>query len=171
MSTAQLLTFAQWSAYFTLFCAAIAVLAWVLKWGIRFRLVGVTGFMIVLTGGIFALGLGLSSRPQIAGAVRFSRVFDTGADRVVIAVPPTITPTELEATLRQAAINLFSSGRSSQSGGTLLIRARTVLHPAPGVSQPLYLGQVSRPLGQGNDVPVAIELFPEQLAQLPTSAG
>lgn len=167
MSTEQLLTFARWSGYFTLFCAALTGLGWILKWGIRFRLVGVTGFMGVLTGGLFALSLGLYSRPDIPGAVRYWRVFDTGSTQVVITVPNTITQSELDATLRQAASKLFSPGRMSQGEEFITIRARTVLHPEPGVTQPLYLGQVKRSLLNREDNTPIVEIFADKLAQLP----
>lgn len=167
MSTEQLLTFARWSGYFTLFCAVLTGLGWILKWGIRFRLVGVTGFMGVLTGGLFALSLGLYSRPDIPGAVRYWRVFDTGSTQVVITVPNTITESELDATLRQAASKLFSPGRMSQGEEFITIRARTVLHPEPGVTQPLYLGQVKRSLLNREDNTPIVEIFADKLAQLP----
>jgi len=167
LSTLQLLTIGRWSGYLTIFCAVLMLLGLILKWSFRFRLVGITGFMGVLTGGIFALGLGLIDRPQIPGAVRFARVFDTGATQVVIAVPAQITETELDATLRQAAIDVYSPGRLSQRGIKMTIRARTVLHPKPGVSQPLYLGQVERSLIASDDEQLSVEIYRDKLAQLP----
>lgn len=167
LSTTQLLQFAQWAGYFTLFCAVITVLGWLLKWGVRFRLVGITGFMGVLTGGLFALGLGLSERPNIPGAVRFARVFDTGAAQVVIAVPPQITASELDATLRQAAIDMYSPGRLSQGLDKMTVRARTILHPQEGVSQIVYLGQVQRSMKSRQDDQPMVEIYPNQLAKLP----
>ncbi|MGQ9871065.1 Ycf51 family protein [Leptodesmis sp.] len=167
MSSTDLVTYAQWSGYFTIFCALIAVLGLVFKWGIRFRLVGVTGFMIVLTAGLFALSLGLYTRPTIPGAVKFTRVFDNGSTNLVIAVSPEITETELEATLRQAASDLYSPGRLAQGAEKMTIRARTVLHPQPGVSQPLYLGEVKRSLISRNDDQIEVTLYRNQFAQLP----
>lgn len=167
MSSTDLVTYAQWSGYFTIFCAVIAILGLVLKWGIRFRLVGVTGFMVVLTAGLFALSLGLYTRPVIPGAVKFTRVFDTGSANLVIAVSPKITETELEATLRQAASDLYSPGRLAQGTEKMRIRARTVLHPQPGVSQPLYLGEVKRSLVTRNDDQMEFTLYRDQFAQLP----
>jgi len=166
----SLVTIAIWSGYFTLLCAALMLLGLVSKWGIRFRLVGITGFMSVLTGGLFALGLGLHDRPQIPGAVKFVRVFDSGASQVVIVVPPTITETQLDATLRQAAVDLYSTGRLSQGDATMTIRARAVLHPEPGVSQPIYLGQIKPSLASPTDQPI-VELDREQLARLPQSSA
>ncbi|HEY9654475.1 MAG TPA: Ycf51 family protein [Crinalium sp.] len=163
----SLVTIAVWSGYFTLLCAALMVLGLFLKWGIRFRLVGITGFMGVLTGGLFALGLGLHDRPQIPGAVKFTRVFDSGASQVVIVVPATITETALDATLRQAAVDLYSSGRLSQGESTMTIRARALLHPAPGVSQPVYLGQVKPSLLSPTDNEMVVEIDHAQFARLP----
>ena len=166
-TTEHILEYTRWSGYFTLFCAVLAVLAWVLKWGFRFRLVGVTGFMIVLTVGLFALSLGLNPRSEIPGAVRYARVFDTGSTNVVISVAPDITETELDATLRQAANRLFSSGRLSRGESDLTIRVRTIVHVKPGLSQPVYLGQAKRSLSSRVDDTIAIEIDRKQLAKLP----
>jgi hypothetical protein len=168
-TTADFLTYTQWAGIATLAFAALTVLSFVLKWGIRFRLVGVTGFMLVLTSGLFALGLVPFTRTVVPGAVKFSTVYDTGATQTVIAVPPTITVSELDATLRQAAYDLFSPGRLGRAQDKLTIRARTVLHPEPGLSEPLFLGQVRRSLTEREDDQMVIELFPENIAKLPSS--
>ncbi len=166
-TTEQILEYTRWSGYFTLFCATLAVLAWVLKWGFRFRLVGATGFMIVLTAGFFALSLGLNQRAEIPGAGRYSRVFDTGSTNVVIAVTPDINETQLDATLRQAAARLFSPGRLSRGEPDLVISARAIVDVKPGLSQPVYLGPVKRSLTSRNDEAMTIEIYRDKLAQLP----
>jgi hypothetical protein len=170
-TTADFLNYAQWVGILTLVFGGIAGLGFLLKWGIRFRLVGATGFMAVLTAGLFALGLVPFTRTTVPGAVRFSTVYDSGATQAVIAVPSAITESELTATLQQAASDLFSSGRLSWRGeDQLTIRARTVVHPEPGVSQPLYLGEVKRSLAARTDDQIAIELYSENLAKLPQPA-
>ncbi|NJO40825.1 MAG: DUF2518 family protein [Cyanobacteria bacterium CRU_2_1] len=167
LTTSDFLNYAQWAGIATLTFGGLAGLAFLLKWGIRFRLVGATGFMLVLTGGLFTLGLVPFTRTTIPGAVRFSTVFDSGATQAVIVVPTTITESELTATLQQAANDLFSIGRLGRNEDQLTIRARTILHPEPGVSQPLYLGQVKRSLFVREDTQMAIELFTDNLAKLP----
>lgn len=157
-------TYGQWSAGLTLAVALLAGLGFLLKWGFRFRLVGSTGFMIVLTGGLFALSLVPLTHTQIPGAIRYSLVFDNGANLATIAVPATITPPELEATLRQAASDLFSPGRLGIGRDQLLIQARTVTHPQPGISQPLVLGQVKRSLAVRDDQDLEITLFQQNLS-------
>lgn len=164
--------YVQYSAIATLVFLGLTLLAFVLKWGIRFRLVGVTSFMAVITASIFGLGLGLLTKNEIPGAVRYTRVYDNGGTQVVITVPAEITESELDATLRQAASNLFSFGRVGMGGATeFTIRARTLLHPTEGVTTPVYLGQAVRPLGEKDDQQVKIELYPKALAQLPKKAS
>jgi len=167
MTSDQFLTYAQWAGYATLFFAVVTIITWIFKLGFRFRMVGVTSFTGVLAAGLFALSLGLYSRPSIPGAVRFNRVFDTGSAQVVITVPNPITAEQLDATLRQAAIDLYSPGRLGANDGKLLIRARTVLHPKPGVSQPLFIGEVQRSLARREDPEMIININSANLAQVP----
>lgn len=165
---ADFLQFAQWVGLLTLVCGAIAALGFLFKWGIRFRFVGVTGFMVVLTVGLLGLSVVPFTREVVPGAVRASTIFDNGSTQVVIAVPPTITETELVATLQQAAKDRFSPGRLSiGKENRLTIRARTILHPQEGVSQPLVLGQIKRSLLERNDEQMELTLFRENLAKLP----
>ncbi len=168
-SISQLVTYAQWFGYATLGMLAVTIAAWIFQWGLRFRLVGVTSFMGVLTVGIFALSLGLHDRPSIPNALRFTRVYDTGANQVVVTVPPEITAEQLEATLQQAAIDLASPGRLS-ANGTLVVRARVVLHPAPGISQPIYLGQAQRSLTEPTQ-PVQVTIDAARLAQVQAASA
>ncbi len=144
-STEQLVLVSQWLGVATIAFGALTSIAFIVKWGFRFRMVGVTGFTGVLTAGVFALSLALYQRPEIPNAQKFARVFDRASDQVVITVNPTITPEQLEATLKQAAIDLSSSGRSSPDG-TLTVRARVLLHTSEGVTQPLYVGAAVRSL-------------------------
>lgn len=172
LTTADFLQYAQWSGIATLVFAAIAALAFILKWGIRFRLVGTTGFMLVLTAGLFSLSLVPLSRTVIPGAVKYTLVYDNASTQTVIATSPTVSPDQLEATLLQAASNLYSFGRLGTRGDNqLTIRARTIIHPEPGVSVPLYLGQIKRTLASREDTDMDIEIYLEKFQQLPNSAA
>lgn len=167
ITTSEFLDASKWFAFTTLGFGLLAILGFIFKWGIRFRLVGTTGFMAVLTVGVFALGLVPFSRTVVPGAVRFSTVYDTGATQAVIAVPPTISTEQLKATLNQAASDLFSPGRLGRDEMQLTIRARTVLHPEEGVSQPLYIGKIKRSLTVRDDDQMTITLYEDAIAQLP----
>jgi hypothetical protein len=156
-------TYTQWSGYFTIACLLLTIIAFILGWGLRFRLFGVTSFMVVLTAGLFALNLGLFTRTAIPGAVRYSLVYDNGANQAVIAVKLPITVSEAEATLQQAANDLFSRGRLGLSSNDFTVRLRTITHPETGVSRPLYLGQARRSLTDPKPENIEIQVFSELL--------
>lgn len=132
----------QWAAWGTLALMALAVLAFVLRWGIRFRLVGAAGFSVVLTVGLLGLSFEPFSRTIVPGAIPYATVYDSGASQIVISVPSTITVDALDATLRQAASNLFKPYRLGLPGQTTTVRARAIDHATPGVSRLVYVGQV-----------------------------
>ncbi len=162
-------TYAQWTGIAAAVFAALTGIAFVFKWGLRFRMVGATGFTIVLLVGLLALSVVPITRTVVPGAVRFTTVFDSGSTQAVIVVPPTITPDELTATLKQAASDLFLVGRLGRRDEKLVVRARAVLHPSEGLSQPLYLGQVKRSLYLREDEQMEIELYPQAIAKLPAA--
>jgi len=171
-STDDFARYTQWSGIATLIFAFITIVGFIFKWGIRFRLAGATGFMLVVTGGLFPLSLAPITRTVIPGAIRYTLVFDNGASQAVIAIPPKVTVSELDATLRQAASDLFSYGRlGSREDNRLTIRARTILHPEPGLSIPLYLGQVKRSLSSREDSVMEIDIYEDNFAKLPSSDG
>jgi len=163
LTTTDFLTATFWGIGLTIAFGILAGLAFLFQWGLRFRLVGVTGFMGVLTGGLFALSLVPFSHTIIPGAVLYNVVFDNGGAQAVISVPSTITEPALEATLKQAAADLFSYGRV---GSQLVVRARTIVHPQPDVSQLLVLGQATGLLGKRSDSQLNIELYRDNLTQL-----
>jgi hypothetical protein len=150
---------------FVALAALITAVAFWQQWGWRFRMVGVTLFSVVLTVGLFALSLEPITRTSITGAVPYKVVYDRSSNQVVVAVRPTITASELEATLRQAGANLFSSGRSAQGQTQLIVRARTVVHPRPGLSKPIYLGQIKRSLRLRNDPNQSVEIMMANLQE------
>lgn len=136
----------------------LTILAFVLGWGWRFRLVGVTAFTIVVAAGLFGFGLSFRERPRIEGAVPYQLVYDTGATQAAIAVPADIDREALVATLKQAAIDLYSPGRVGNQP-ILTIRARSLTHPEPGLSKLTYLGQIERSLSVRDDTNPTIQLF------------
>lgn len=142
------------------------LLAWIRGWGIRFAMVGYTAFALVLTAGSFALTLTPIMQTSIPGAARYTTVYDQGSNQAVIVVAPTIDPETLELTLRQAARNLASSGRFSTGSRLFTLRARTVVHPEPGISRPLYLGQLQQTLGQREDPNLQIQIDPSGFEEL-----
>ncbi|MGF1569509.1 MAG: Ycf51 family protein [Nodosilinea sp.] len=172
LTPAEFLIATQWAAIGTLALIAIAILSFLLKWGIRFRLVGAAGFAAVLTVGLLGLSFEPFTRTVVPGAAPYATVYDSGSSQVVITVPPTLSPETLEATLRQAASNLFKPYRLGLPGQTATIRARTIVHDPEGVSQLVYLGQIQpAPPNASRDDRYVIQLNPQPLTQLPPSSS
>lgn len=164
-STLELLIASKWFGIATIGFMLLTIISFILPWGFRFRLVGVTSFMGVLTAGLFGLSLGLFTHTEIPGALPYSLVYDNGATQTVIAVSPSVNKSELEATMQQAAGDLFSPGHLGGEN-QLTIRVRTIIHPEAGVSEPLYLGEVKRSLSQREDENIDVKIFPETLVKL-----
>lgn len=161
-------TYVKWSGIATIAFFVLTIVAFIAGWGFRFRLVGVTSFMGVLTAGIFGLGLGLFTPTEVEGAVKYSLVYDSGANQAVISLPATVTPSEVEATLKKAGKNLFSYGRvGTGEDDRFTVRARTLIHPKPGLSVPLYLGEIKRSLRDRDKDTSEIQLFSKNFAKLP----
>ena len=155
----------------TVVALLLTIVAFIVGWGFRFRLVGVTSFMGVLAAGFFALGLGLFPHAEIPGAERYALVYDNGANQAVVAVSPEIEKSAIEPTLIQAASDLYSYGRTGTGGNDrFIIKLRTVLHPEPGVSQPLFLGTAERSIRQRSSNDIEIEIFDRNVAQLPQAS-
>ena len=162
--------YAKWSGIATIACLMVAIASFVAGWSFRFRLVGVTSFMTVLTIGIFALGLSLFPHAEIPGAARYSLVYDTGANQAVVAVSPDIEKSAIEPTLIQAVSDLYSYGRTGVGGNDrFTVKLRTVLHPETGVSQPLYLGQAQRSLIDRSNEDIKISVYSQNIEKLPSS--
>lgn len=162
--------YTQWGIYTTIAFFVLTLVGFIFKWGFRFRLVGATGFLIVLTIGLFGLSLGLFSHTTIPGAIRYALVYDNGANQSVIVVPETITKPELSATLEQAANDLFSSGRTGiGTNNKFTVRARVLLHPQDDRTIPVYIGQAERFLGNQNKNDIDITIFDNQFLKLPSN--
>ncbi len=161
-ATALSLEGAKYLGLFDLACAVFTVAAFIFGWGFRFRMVGITAFTGVLTVGLFGFGLAFFQRPIIDGAARYSLVYDTGGVETVIAVAVDLDDDTLDATLRQAALDLYSPGRLGAAVSPLVVRAREIRHLDNGVSQPVYLGEISRSLTKRIDENPTVTLYPHQ---------
>lgn len=165
----DIITYAIWSGYATIAFLILTIIAWIARWGFRFRLVGVTSFMAVITASIFALSLGLFTHTKIPGAARYSLVYDNGSNRAVIVVPSDIDQSAIAPTLRQAAADLLPYSRIGRNQFTLAIR--TVLHPQDNLSRPLFLGQAKQSVPEkDNNEDLTIQIFEKNLDQLIVSS-
>ena len=82
-----LLTAGKWLGAASGVLALTTIAGYLSRWGIRFRLVGVTSFTALLAVSCLTFAVSYSPRVQLAGAVSVPVVFDNGIDLVVAAAP------------------------------------------------------------------------------------
>ncbi|WP_218080838.1 DUF2518 family protein [Anthocerotibacter panamensis] len=143
----------------TVISALIAVFGYLTKQPWRFKVVGYTGFLLVLTGGLYALGLTPLTRAKVEGAKPYQVVFDRGRSRFVISVQPNIQPDELTVTLRQARERYISSSRRiGGSSDQFEIVARTLVSVEPGTTEIIELGRLRLPVTAPASAPGEVTL-------------
>ena len=129
---------AGWLAWSGLGFAVLTAIAFAARWGLRFRLVGVTSFTLLLAVSSWAFTVSYTPPVVVEGAVRAPVVFDNGNDLVIAQAPADMATAAVSPTLEQLAGNLRSGGRSSQ---VVTIRLRQLRSAGDGVSEPVILGE------------------------------
>jgi hypothetical protein len=130
----------------------ITVLAFLLRWGIRFRLVGVSSFTVLLSLSCLAFAVSYAPRERVEGAVSVPVVFDNGSELVIAAAPADLPEAAYRPTVEQVARNLRGSGRKGDEG-LVHVRLRRVEAVGPGVDRPVILAEANRSL-RGGEVTV-----------------
>lgn len=126
----------------------LTVAGFVARWGIRFRLVGITSFTALLAISCLAFAVSYVPRVSVEGAVSVPIVFDNGADLVVAAAPADLPAEAVRPTLEQVARNLRGSGRTS-GDGTVRVRLRRLENGPAGSARPVVLAEARRDLATG----------------------
>ncbi len=135
-----LLVVAKWLALAALALLVLTVAGFARRWGIRFRLVGVTSFTALLAISCAAFSVSYTPRVTVPGAVTVPVVFDNGADLVVVAAPTDLPPEAEAATVEQVARNLRPTGRSP-ADGVVRVRLRRLEPAGEGVARPVVLAE------------------------------
>jgi hypothetical protein len=143
-----LLVAAKWLALASLALLLLTVVGFVSRWGIRFRLVGVTSFTTLLAISCAAFAVSYTPRVTVPGAVVVPVVFDNGTDLVVAAAPQDLSPEAEAATAEQVARNLRPTGRSP-ADGLVRVRLRRLEPAGEGVSRPVVLAEARLDLRSG----------------------
>ncbi|MEX0589167.1 MAG: DUF2518 family protein [Cyanobium sp.] len=143
-----LLTAGQWLGAASGVLAVTTVVGFLSRWGIRFRLVGITSFTGLLAVSCLTFAVSYSPRVQLEGAVSVPVVYDNGSDLVVAAALADLPADAAGPTVLQVAENLRGSGRSS-ADGMVHVRLRRVENLGPGLSKPVVLAEATRNLTSG----------------------
>jgi len=121
----------------------LTIIGFVARWGIRFRLVGVTSFTVLLSISCLAFAISYSPRVSVPGAVQVPVVFDNGSNLVIAAAPDGLEAASIAPTLEEVALNLRRSGRTS-ANGHVTVRLRRIEPVEAGLGRPVVLAETSR---------------------------
>ena len=136
-----LLAAAPWLGWSGLALVMLTLVAFLASWGLRFRLVGVSSFTLLLAVSCWAFGVSYTPPVVIEGAVRAPIVFDNGNDLVVAQASVDLDDAAVGATLEQLAGNLRGSGRASS---LVVVRLRGIRQASDGLGSPVILGETTR---------------------------
>ena len=134
-------TSTPWLVYSGLIFATLTFIAFLARWGFRFRLVGVSSFILLLAASSWAFDVSYTRTVVVEGAIRVPIVFDNGKDLVVAQAPQSISSSAIQPTLEQVAANIRSSGRG---GLSVQVRLRQLRHIEEDVSEPIIIGEMER---------------------------
>ena len=138
----------QWLGAASGVLALATAAGFIARWGVRFRLVGVTSFTALLAISCLAFAVSYTPRVTIEGAVSVPVVFDNGSDLVIAAAPADLPQSAVAPTVQQVAQNIRTTGRSSDDG-LVHVRLRRVEAQASGGSKPVVLSEATRSLATG----------------------
>lgn len=128
--------------------AVLTVVGFLARWGVRFRLVGITSFTVLLAISCIAFAISYTPRIAVDGAVTVPIVYDNGGDLVVAAAPPDLAAEAVAPTLEQLARNVRGRGRTSPDG-QVRVRLRRLEPAGDGASRPVVLGELRLDLATG----------------------
>ena len=125
------------------------VLAFVMGWGFRFRLVGVTSFTALLSLSCLAFAISYNPRVSVPGALQVPVVFDNGTDLVIAAAPADLQNEAAAPTVEQVARNLRGGGRGGNAS-QVRVRLRRVEAVEPGLARPVVLAETTPELANSS---------------------
>jgi hypothetical protein len=141
-----LLTAGEWLGVASALLLLLTVVAFLVRWGIRFRLVGITSFTVLLSLSCLAFAVSYTPRQLVEGAISVPVVFDNGSDLVIAAAPAQMAPEAYGSSVQQVALNLRGSGRGTQR---VEVRLRRVEPKGDGSDVPVVLATAIRNLDDG----------------------
>lgn len=150
-STSLLLQVSYWLGVTGALLASLTVVAFFARWGIRFRMVGVSSFTVLLATFCWAFAVSYTPRVTVEGALSVPVVYDNGSDLVVATYPMDAPVRAVLPTLQQLAANLRPQGRTS-ADGMLHIRLRRLESAGEGRSRPVVVAKASKDLRTGDVV-------------------
>ena len=129
----------KWLAWGGLGLGLLTILAYFFRWGIKFRLTGITIFTLLLSASCWAFDQSYSPPYNVEGYKYAPIVYDNGFDLVVAQASNDFPKEAIKPTLLQIAGNLKGGGRN---GAQVKVRLRKIESAGEGVSKPIILGEI-----------------------------
>ena len=129
----------KWLAWGGSGLGVLTILAYLFRWGIKFRLTGVTIFTLLLSGSCWAFDQSYRPPINVEGYKYAPIVYDNGFDLVVAQASNDFPQEAIKPTLLQIAENLKGGGRN---GAQVKVRLRKIESAGDGVSKPIVLGEI-----------------------------
>ena len=129
----------KWLAWGGSGLGVLTILAYLFKWGIKFRLTGITIFTLLLSSSGWAFDQSYRPPINIEGYKYAPIVYDNGFDLVVAQASNDFPEEAIKPTLLQIAGNLKGGGRN---GAQVKVRLRKIESAGDGISKPIILGEV-----------------------------
>ena len=129
----------RWLAWGGFGLGLLTVLAYLFKWGIKFRLTGISIFTVLLSASCWAFDQRYNPPFTVVGYKYAPIVYDNGFDLVVAQASNDFPNEAIKPTLLQIAGNLKGGGRN---GAQVKVRLRKIESAGDGISKPIILGEL-----------------------------
>ena len=129
----------KWLAWGGSGLGVLTILAYLFRWGIKFRLTGITIFTLLLSASCWAFDQSYRPPFNVEGYKYAPIVYDNGFDLVVAQASNDFPEEAIKPTLLQIAGNLKGGGRN---GAKVKVRLRKIESAGEGKSKPIILGEI-----------------------------
>ncbi len=127
--------------FFGIFLFICTLIAFVLNFGFKFRIIGATIFSLLLSLSSWAFIQSYTEKVVIEDAKYVPIVYDNGFDLIIAKAEDDFPEESIEPTLKQLSKNLM---KGSRSGANVKIKIRKLEKFSDGVSKPVILGEVQK---------------------------
>ena len=117
------------------------VIAFILNFGFKFRIIGATIFSLLLSLSSWAFIQSYTEKVLIEDAKYVPIVYDNGFDLIIAKANDDFPEESIEPTLEQLSENLR---KGSRSGANVKIKIRKLEKISDGVSKPIVIGEVQK---------------------------
>ena len=124
-----------------IFLSLGAVVAFILNFGFKFRIIGATIFSLLLSLSSWAFIQSYSEKVVIEGARYVPIVYDNGFDLIIAKADEDFPESSILPSLKQLSENLR---KGSRSGANVRIKIRKLEKISNDVSKPVIIGEVEK---------------------------